>query len=79
MNIEELLRDDEPAILEEAWPAIATIEHYRRDGADRTRRRVQALYRHAARAVCARDLDDLFRRSDPGVRTRPAEEDVAPI
>jgi hypothetical protein len=60
MQIEELLRDDEPAILEDVWPQIARLEHYRRDGEEETRRRVEALYRHVVRAVRARDLDDLL-------------------
>ena len=60
MKIEELLRDDERAILDEAVRATALLSHYRRDGEEATRRRVQALYRAVARAVSARDLDDLL-------------------
>jgi hypothetical protein len=60
MQIEELLRDDEPAILEEAVRATTQLSHYRRDGEEATRRRVQALYRAVARAVRARDLDELL-------------------
>ncbi len=59
-NIEQLLREEEPAILDEAAPTIARLAHYQRDGAEATRRRVEALYRHVARAVRARDLDDLL-------------------
>jgi hypothetical protein len=59
-NIEQLLREDEPAILDEAAPTIAQLAHYRRDGAEATRRRVEALFRHVAAAVRARDLDDLL-------------------
>ena len=60
MKIEDLLRDDEPAILDEATPTIAQFAHYQRDGGEATRRRVAALYRHVARAVRAKDLDDLL-------------------
>jgi hypothetical protein len=70
MNIEELLRDDEPAILEEAADAVARLEHYRRDGADATRRRLEALYQHLADAVCARDLDPLLAHSGRIARER---------
>jgi len=59
-NIEQLLREDEPAILDEAAPTIARLAHYRRDGAEATRLRIEALVRHVARAVRARDLDDLL-------------------
>jgi hypothetical protein len=69
-NIEQLLRDDEPAILAEAAPTIARLEHYRRDGDESTRRRVEALYRHVARAVRARDLDDLLAHAARIARER---------
>lgn len=59
MLIEDLLREDEPAILDEAVRTTTQLSHYRRDGEEATRRRVQALYRAVARAVSARDLDDL--------------------
>src|SRR6266498_1715474 len=62
-NIEELLGEDEPAILDEAAPAIARLAHYRRDGAGATRQRLEALYRHVVRAVRARDLDELLRHA----------------
>ena len=59
MKIEELLRDDERAILDEAVSTTTLLSHYRRDGEEATRRRVRALYRAVARAVSARDLDEL--------------------
>jgi hypothetical protein len=70
MKIEELLREDGPAIVEEAWPEIARLEHYRRDGQEATRRRVEALFRHVARAVDARDLDDLLAHAARIARER---------
>jgi hypothetical protein len=69
-NIEELLRDDEPAILAEAASSLARLEHYRRDGQDAARRRIEALYRHVARAVHARDLDDLLTHAARIARER---------
>jgi hypothetical protein len=59
MRIEELLRDDERIILDEAVRTTTLLSHYRRDGEEATWRRVQALYRAVARAVSARDLDEL--------------------
>lgn len=70
MKIEDLLRDDEPAILDEATPTIAQLAHYRRDGGEATRRRVAALYRHVTRAVRAKDLDDLLAHATRIARER---------
>jgi hypothetical protein len=56
-KIEDLLREEEAAILAEAVPTTTQLSHYRRDGEEATRRRVRALYRAVARAVSARDLD----------------------
>ncbi len=60
MNIEDLLRDDESTILDEAWRAIARLEHYQRDGEQTTRRRLQALHRLVIDAVHTRDLNELL-------------------
>jgi hypothetical protein len=70
MKIEDLLRDDEPTILEEAVRTTALLSHYRRDGEEATRRRIQALYRAVARAVRARDLDDLLAHAGRIARER---------
>jgi hypothetical protein len=70
MKIEDLLRDEEPAILDEAVRVTALLSHYRRDGEEATRRRVQALYRAVARAVHARDLDDLLAHAGRIARER---------
>jgi hypothetical protein len=69
-NIEDLLRDDEPAILDEAVRTTALLSHYRRDGVEATRRRVLALHRAVARAVRARDLDDLLAHAGRIARER---------
>jgi hypothetical protein len=69
-SIEELLRDDEPAILAEAASSLARLERYRRDGDGAARRRMEALYRTVARAVSARDLDDLLAHAARIARER---------
>jgi hypothetical protein len=70
MRIEELLRDDERIILDEAVRTTTLLSHYRRDGEEATRRRVQALYRAVARAVRARDLDELLAHASRVARER---------
>jgi hypothetical protein len=70
LKIEDLLRDDEPTILEEVAPTIERLEHYQRDGAEATRLRVEALYRHVARAVRKRDLDELLAHAARVARER---------
>jgi hypothetical protein len=69
-SIDELLRDDERAILTEAASSLARLEHYRRDGEAAARRRIEALYRHLARAVSARELDDLLAHAARIARER---------
>jgi hypothetical protein len=59
MDIEQVLSEDEQAIIEEASRAVAQLEHYRQEGAQVTRRRVEMLYRHLNTAVHARDLREL--------------------
>ena len=68
MTMEDLLRDEEAAILEEAALGVARLEHYRRDGAQATRGRLELLYRQ---------LVDLLRlldaRANHGVHDRPGQ------
>jgi hypothetical protein len=59
MDIEELLNEDEPAIVSETCRVVGELEHYRRDGHEATRGRVEALYRRVLEAVSTRDLGDL--------------------
>lgn len=59
MEIQKQLRGEETAIVDEAWSAIASLEHYQRDGQDSGRGRLAALYRQVTRAVAALDLDGL--------------------
>jgi hypothetical protein len=69
-NIEDLLRDEEAAILEEARTRVARLEHYHRDGDGPTRERLAALYRRLARALRTRDLDELLAHSERVARER---------
>ena len=46
-------------IVEEAWHALGTLEHYQRDGEETGRARLEALYRQVTRAVASLDLDGL--------------------
>jgi hypothetical protein len=60
VNLADLLHEDGAVIVDEAVRAVARMEHYRRDGEDVTRRRVEALYAHLLRAVHEMDLDELL-------------------
>jgi hypothetical protein len=64
MNVEDLLREDEGRIVDEAWRAVAALDHYRRDGEASGRRRIAALVRQVVRAVRARDLEPLRAHAD---------------
>ncbi len=69
-RIEDLLRDDEAAILEEARTRVARLAHYHRDGDGATRERLGALYARLAAAVRARDLEDLLAHAERVARER---------
>ncbi len=71
-SIDDQLRDEEPAILAEARTRVAQLEHYRRDGAERARERLQALYRRLVRALRTRDLDELLAHAERVARERCA-------
>lgn len=71
-KIEDLLRDEAPAILEEARARIARLEHYRRDGDVPTRERLVALHARLARALSTRDLDELVLHAERVARERSA-------
>jgi hypothetical protein len=59
MNVEDLLSEDERAIVSEVCRVVAQLEHYRRDGTHATRCRIEALYKQLMTAVAARDLNGL--------------------
>ena len=71
-SIDDLLRDEEPAILEEARTRVAQLEHYHRDGDGKTVERLEALYRRLARALRTRDLDELLAHAERVARERCA-------
>jgi hypothetical protein len=60
VTLAELLHEDGPSIVDDAWGAVASMEHYRRDGEAVTRHRVEALYAQVVRAVQTLDLDPLL-------------------
>lgn len=55
-----MLQSEEKAILDEALPAVGWLEHYDRDGSERTRERLAALYRLVEEAIRTRDLERLL-------------------
>jgi RsbT co-antagonist protein rsbRD N-terminal domain len=59
MNIEEVLHENQAAIVADACRAIGRLEHYRRDGEQETKRRVEMLYQYLIAAVRALDLKEL--------------------
>lgn len=59
MQSQEQVDVEVAGIVEEAWQAIATLEHYQRDGEETGRARLAALYRQVTRAVASLDLDGL--------------------
>jgi hypothetical protein len=69
-NIQELLRTDRLEILAEASTAVGGLEHYRRDGAQATRRRLEALYGEVAGAVERRDLTGIVAHAAAVARER---------
>jgi hypothetical protein len=60
MDIEDLLSEQESAIVDEALHATEEVARYRRDGEQATRRRLEALYHRLTAAVCARDVTELL-------------------
>jgi hypothetical protein len=57
--LEDLLVQDEPAIVGAASSLVAKLGHYCLDGADEAHRRVEALHHQLLQAVRTRDLMDL--------------------
>lgn len=58
-TLEDLLVQDEPAIVGAASSLVAKLDGYRRDGAGMARCRVQALHERLVEAIRSRDLVDL--------------------
>ncbi len=72
MDILELLKQDEEAIVAEALTAVRWLEHYGRDGEALCRERLRALVRLVADAIRARDLGDLLEHAGQIARDRHA-------
>jgi hypothetical protein len=70
MDVVEMLREDEDAILAEAVPAVTWLRHYGAEGEETARERLQALYRLVERAVADRDLDELLAHARRVARER---------
>ncbi len=71
-TIDDLLREEGPAILEEARTRVAQLQHYRRDGDGPTRERLEALCVRLSRALRTRDLDELLAHAERVARERQA-------
>jgi hypothetical protein len=72
VDIVELMRNDEDAIVAEALTAVNWLEHYGRDGEEITRERLRALCRLVAGAIRAQDLGGLVEHAGQIARERHA-------
>jgi len=72
VDIVELMRNDEDAIVAEALTAVNWLEHYGRDGEEVTRERLRALCRLVAGAIRAQDLGRLVEHAERIARERHA-------
>jgi hypothetical protein len=70
MDILDLLRRDEEAIVAEALTAVTWLEHYGRDGEALVRERLRALCRLVADAIRAQDLGGLLEHAERIARER---------
>jgi hypothetical protein len=70
LDILELLRNDEDAIVAEALTAVTWLEHYERDGEDVARDRLRALCRLVAGAIRSQDLAGLVGHAERIARER---------
>ncbi len=72
MDILELLKDDENAIVAEALGAVRWLEHYGRDGEALARERLRSLCRMVAGAIRTQDLEGLTAAAERIARERHA-------
>src|SRR5512137_1893877 len=70
MDVVEMLREDEDAILDEAVPAVTWLRHYGAAGEETARDRLRELYRLVEGAVRDRDLDALLAHARRVARER---------
>lgn len=69
-TIQDVLSTDRLEIVEEAAISVARLEHYRRDGKQATRERLEALYAEVAKAVDHRDLTGVVTHASAIARER---------
>ena len=69
-TIQDLLSAERPEIVEEAAISVARLEHYRRDGNQATRDRLDALYAEVEKAVDRRDLAGVVAHASAVARER---------
>ena len=72
MNVLELIEEEEGAIVEDAFHAVAWLANYERDGEERTRARLRSLLRMVAEAVRTQDLAGLVAHAERIARERHA-------
>jgi hypothetical protein len=72
MDIVELLKSEEEAIVAEALAAVSWLEHYERDGEEITRERLRALCRLVGQAILTQDLAELLSHAETIARERHA-------
>lgn len=60
MDIHELLAEERTLIVQDAWRSAVMLTHYKRDGKEVTRERMEVLFDHVARAIRKRDLCELL-------------------
>jgi hypothetical protein len=59
MDIVELVKNEEEAIVAEALTAVSWLEHYERDGEDLARERLRSLCRLVGQAIRTQNLEEL--------------------
>jgi hypothetical protein len=72
MDIVELLKSEEDAIVGEALTAVTWLEHYERDGQDMARERLRSLCRLVGQAIRTQNLEDLLSHAARIARERHA-------
>lgn len=64
MDIHELLAEERPLIIQDAWRSVVMLKHYERDGKEVTQERLEMLFDHVARAIRMRDLGELLDHAE---------------
>lgn len=72
MTIDDILREERAAIVDDAFKAVGKLTHYQLAGETETRTRIERLLEKVAEAITKRDLTELLAHT-----TRIAEERFA--